>query len=115
MMTGMRPLRSCSLSFFLLLLVVVNVEAYREVDTDSIVNSTEEYRRQNGISHFRMLNRKLHTSPSISGEDSAYLYVNITSKSPTIMDDEMVNVTIGGVLKPKKSHWVAMISPSDSK
>lgn len=118
MNTGIK-LRSCShahhsaLSIFFLLIVlgIVNLEAHRELDYNGISNSTEEYLRQNGISHFRLLNRKVYTTST----SKSYLHINITSKYPTIMDDEMINVTISGIQNPRKSHWVAMISPSESR
>ncbi|KAK9154747.1 hypothetical protein Sjap_002227 [Stephania japonica] len=62
------------------------------------------------ISKFRLINRlALIQCP----DPNPYLSINISS-SPSLSNEENVTVTVGGVLKPEKGDWVAMISPSHS-
>ncbi|KAK3162202.1 hypothetical protein QOZ80_1BG0086710 [Eleusine coracana subsp. coracana] len=64
-----------------------------------------------GKSEFRTVNRKelgscLNPSP--------YLAVNVSTGGAPIPDEAFLKVTVSGVLKPDKSDWVAMITPSNS-
>ncbi|KQK10182.1 nucleotide pyrophosphatase/phosphodiesterase [Brachypodium distachyon] len=63
-----------------------------------------------GKSEFRTVNRRpleacLNPSP--------YLSINVSTAGP-LPDEAFINVTIGGVRRPDGSHWVAMITPSNS-
>lgn len=64
-----------------------------------------------GKSEFRTVNRRpleacLNPSP--------YLSINVSTAGP-LPDEAFINVTIGGVRRPDGSHWVAMITPSNSR
>ncbi|KAJ9558211.1 hypothetical protein OSB04_012825 [Centaurea solstitialis] len=66
------------------------------------------FRNYTAISDFRLLNRrKLGECPN----PNPYVQIQVSSTSE-LSDDEMVTVTVSGVVHPSKSDWVGMISPS---
>ncbi|KAF3437455.1 hypothetical protein FNV43_RR20208 [Rhamnella rubrinervis] len=75
-----------------------------------VIDSKAIHQNYTAISEFRVLNRR------ILGEcpnPSPYLQVNVSSKS-NLGDEELITVTVGGVMLPSENDWVAMISPSHS-
>ncbi|XP_058107139.1 nucleotide pyrophosphatase/phosphodiesterase-like [Magnolia sinica] len=71
---------------------------------------TGEFNGHTAISEFRVLNRRtLAECP----DPNPYLQINISSNS-AISNEELVTVTVSGVLLPAESDWVAMITPSHS-
>ncbi|KAJ9558213.1 hypothetical protein OSB04_012827 [Centaurea solstitialis] len=76
----------------------------------ALENSMTEFGNHTAISDFRLLNRRSLIACKNRGP---YVHVNVSS-IPGLSDEQYVTVTINGVLKPSKSDWVAMISPSDS-
>ncbi|KAG9148555.1 hypothetical protein Leryth_023931 [Lithospermum erythrorhizon] len=76
----------------------------------AINKATLELRNYTRISEqFRTINRRDLTE---CPDSSPYVYINISSRNPTLSDDEYVTVNVGGVLKPSDRHWVAMLSPA---
>ncbi|KAF7031168.1 hypothetical protein CFC21_042539 [Triticum aestivum] len=63
-----------------------------------------------GKSEFRTVNRRPLES---CRNPSPYLSINASTAGP-LPDEAFVNVTVGGVFMPRGSHWVAMITPSNS-
>ncbi|VAH80764.1 unnamed protein product [Triticum turgidum subsp. durum] len=63
-----------------------------------------------GKSEFRTVNRRPLES---CRNPSPYLSINVSTAGP-LPDEAFVNVTVGGVFRPRGSHWVAMITPSNS-
>ncbi|KAM3333122.1 hypothetical protein ACQJBY_028310 [Aegilops geniculata] len=63
-----------------------------------------------GKSEFRTVNRRPLESCL---NPSLYLSINVSTAGP-LPDEAFVNVTVGGVFRPRGSHWVAMITPSNS-
>ncbi|KAJ9190600.1 hypothetical protein P3X46_001785 [Hevea brasiliensis] len=77
-----------------------------------VVNSTIEHRNYTGISSFRVVNRRALLHCPLN---NPYLQINVSSSGNyTLSNEEFVNVTVSGVLRPSHDHWVAMISPSNS-
>jgi hypothetical protein len=64
-----------------------------------------------GKSEFRTINRRPLES---CFNPSPYLSIDVSPGGP-LPDDGFVNVTVGGVYRPDGSHWVAMITPSNSR
>ncbi|XP_051226314.1 probable inactive purple acid phosphatase 27 [Lolium perenne] len=63
-----------------------------------------------GKSEFRTINRRPLES---CFNPSPYLSIDVSPGGP-LPDEGFVNVTVGGVYRPDGSHWVAMITPSNS-
>ncbi|XP_050234246.1 probable inactive purple acid phosphatase 27 [Mercurialis annua] len=83
----------------------------------AIVNSTIAHANYTGISSFRVLNRRsLLECPFLNIHK---IKISVTSTANinnayTLSDEEFVNVTVSGVSRPTRDHWIAMISPSDA-
>ncbi|KAJ0957147.1 putative phosphodiesterase I [Helianthus annuus] len=78
------------------------------MSTNNLLDTLDGFQNYTGISHFRLLNRRklgdcLNPNP--------YIEIDVSPKS-ALEDDQMVTVTVSGVLLPSKSDWVGMISPS---
>ncbi|XP_076939504.1 putative inactive purple acid phosphatase 27 [Bidens hawaiensis] len=74
----------------------------------NLSDTIDGFQNYTAISEFRLLNRRklgacLNPNP--------YIGIEVSPKS-TLSDDQMVTVTVSGVLHPSKSDWVGMISPS---
>ncbi|KAI3697484.1 hypothetical protein L6452_30547 [Arctium lappa] len=74
----------------------------------NLLDSMDGFRNYTAISDFRLLNRRklgacLNPNP--------YVQIQVSSTSE-LSDDQMITVTVSGVLLPSKSDWVGMISPS---
>ncbi|KAM0858001.1 hypothetical protein ACQ4PT_048104 [Festuca glaucescens] len=63
-----------------------------------------------GKSEFRTINRRPLES---CFNPSPYLSIDVSTGGP-LPDEAFINVTVGGVFRPDGSHWVAMITPSNS-
>ncbi|KAL5219707.1 hypothetical protein ABZP36_024420 [Zizania latifolia] len=61
-------------------------------------------------SEFRTVNRKTLGSCL---NPSPYLAITVSTGGP-LPDEAFLNVTVSGVLRPDRSHWIAMITPSNS-
>ncbi|XP_042515791.1 probable inactive purple acid phosphatase 27 [Macadamia integrifolia] len=71
-----------------------------------------EFEGHTAISEFRVLNRR---SLKECNDPNPYIQINISGVAASgLSNDQNVTVTVSGVLKPSKSDWVAMISPSYS-
>ncbi|GJX59713.1 probable inactive purple acid phosphatase 27 [Tanacetum coccineum] len=74
----------------------------------NLLDTMDVLQNYTGISDFRLLNRrKLGTCLN----PNPYIQINANTKS-ALGDDQMITVTVSGVLLPSKSDWVGMISPS---
>ncbi|XP_076939505.1 putative inactive purple acid phosphatase 27 [Bidens hawaiensis] len=74
----------------------------------NLSDTIDGFQNYTAISEFRLLNRRklgacLNPNP--------YIGIEVSPKS-TLSDDQMVTVTVSGVLHPSKSDWVGMISPT---
>lgn len=74
----------------------------------NLLDTMDVLQNYTAISDFRLLNRRklgacLNPNP--------YIQINVDTKS-ALADDQMITVTVSGVLRPSKSDWVGMISPS---
>ena len=79
----------------------------------SIADSAKLHRNYTAISDFRLLNRrKLLNCPRIINPS---VKLTIVSASESLLNEEFINVTVSGVSIPSIEHWVAMITPSNSK
>ncbi|KAE8686655.1 Detected protein of confused Function [Hibiscus syriacus] len=77
----------------------------------SVVASVFEHRNSTAISDFRVINRRtLLQCP----DPNPFLQINVSKNSSLVSNEEMVSVTVSGVLLPLPNDWIAMISPSDS-
>ncbi|EEC71650.1 hypothetical protein OsI_04091 [Oryza sativa Indica Group] len=64
-----------------------------------------------GKSEFRTVNRKpLGTCL----DPSPYLEISVSTGGAPLPDEAFLNVTVSGVRRPDRSHWLAMITPSNS-
>ncbi|KAJ4970201.1 hypothetical protein NE237_003300 [Protea cynaroides] len=78
-----------------------------------INSSIEEFQDHTAISDFRLLNRRY---VEYCLDPSPYLQISISSVAESgLSNEQYVTVTFSGVLHPSDKHWVAMISPSNSK
>lgn len=74
----------------------------------NLIDTMDVLQNYTAISDFRLLNRrKLGTCLN----PNPYIQINVDTKS-ALADDQMITVTVSGVLRPSKSDWVGMISPS---
>uniref|UniRef100_A0A0D9V6T2 Purple acid phosphatase n=1 Tax=Leersia perrieri TaxID=77586 RepID=A0A0D9V6T2_9ORYZ len=64
-----------------------------------------------GKSEFRTVNRK---PLGLCLNPSPYLKINVSSGGAPLPDEAFLNVTVSGVIRPDRSHWLAMITPSNS-
>lgn len=71
-------------------------------------NLLDGFQNYTAISDFRLLNRrKLGTCL----DPNPYVKIHVNSKS-ALADDQMITVTVSGVLFPSEHDWVGIISPS---
>lgn len=69
------------------------------------------FQNYTAISDFRLVNRR--KLGACLGKNP-YRKIQVNSKSE-LLDDQMITVTVSGVLLPSKSDWVGMITPSNAK
>ncbi|CAN0863526.1 Probable inactive purple acid phosphatase 27 [Linum grandiflorum] len=107
-----------AMKMFILILMITNIILLVHPPSSSayslhpaVAYSLLEHRNHTGISSFGVLNRR---SLGQCPDPNPYLNVTVSSKGPTLSDEEFVSVTVSGVLVPSELDWVAMISPSDS-
>ncbi|XP_030492644.2 probable inactive purple acid phosphatase 27 [Cannabis sativa] len=76
-----------------------------------IGKSKQEHRNFTAISDFRLVNRRILND---CVDLNPYQRISVASNS-NLGDDQIVTVTVSGVLFPSDDDWVAMISPSHAK
>ncbi|KAF4347639.1 hypothetical protein G4B88_024277 [Cannabis sativa] len=76
-----------------------------------IGKSKQEHRNFTAISDFRLVNRRILND---CVDLNPYQRISVASNS-NLADDQIVTVTVSGVLFPSDDDWVAMISPSHAK
>ncbi|KAK9058057.1 hypothetical protein SSX86_022897 [Deinandra increscens subsp. villosa] len=74
----------------------------------NLLDTMDGFQNYTGISDFRLVNRRklgacLNPNP--------YIKIQVSPTS-ALADDQMVTITVSGVLLPSKGDWVGMISPS---
>ncbi|KAE8648458.1 hypothetical protein Csa_008180, partial [Cucumis sativus] len=75
-------------------------------------HSANLHRNYTAISDFRLLNRR--TFFSCPTNRNFFINIDVISKSNSLLNEEFVNVTVGGITNPSKDHWIAMITPSNA-
>ncbi|KAJ0038389.1 hypothetical protein Pint_23840 [Pistacia integerrima] len=106
------PMKPLKFSFLLFVFIFFFFGCSWSLPLDSlIVNSTIQHRNYTAISKFRVVNRRALLDCPVK---NPFLRINVSSGSNMLSDEEFVTVTVSGVLRPSKGHWVAMISPSHS-
>lgn len=97
----------------LLLLVLIGAICAAAAASSPLLPAAETMRVSfAGKSEFRTVNRKpLGTCL----DPSPYLEISVSTGGAPLPDEAFLNVTVSGVRRPDRSHWLAMITPSNSR
>ncbi|CAH1440712.1 unnamed protein product [Lactuca virosa] len=97
---------SCSIS----LLHHASSSSVSPLSHTKLLDSMDGFQNYTAISDFRLVNRR--KLGACLGKNP-YRKIQVNSKSE-LSDDQMITVTVSGVLLPSKSDWVGMITPSNA-
>ncbi|KAL7615655.1 hypothetical protein Lser_V15G03591 [Lactuca serriola] len=97
---------SCSIS----LLHHASSSSVSPLSHTKLLDSMDGFQNYTAISDFRLVNRR--KLGACLGKNP-YRKIQVNSKSE-LLDDQMITVTVSGVLLPSKSDWVGMITPSNA-
>lgn len=100
-----------ALSFLVTMLHHATSSSVPPLSHMNLLDTMDVLQNYTAISDFRLLNRrKLGTCLN----PNPYIEINVNTKS-ALADDQMITVTVSGVLHPSKNDWVGMISPSHAE